>query len=146
MRSTRLPGKVLLPIAGKPLLRRLYDRIRLCRRVEDVVVATSESPDDQVIEDSCRSWGVTVHRGPEQDVLKRLLGAGQAQQLTALVRVTADNPLTDPEGIDELIRLFQESNPSLVHSNHRMGYPQGTGAELIDMSALDISDREAVSA
>lgn len=145
MGSTRLPGKVLLAIAGKPLLNRLCNRIGLCRRVDWLGVAASDCPVDQVIDDNCVAWGVGIYRGPEEDVLKRLWGAGQAHGLTALVRVTADNPLTDPEGIDELIRLFQESKPSLVHSNHRMGYPYGTGAELVSMSALEIIDREAAS-
>src|SRR5271169_3512596 len=145
MGSSRLPGKVLIPIRGKPLLRRLCNRIGICRRIDCVVVATTDCAADQVIEDNCVAWGVPIFRGSEQDVLKRLLRAGQAYGLTALVRVTADNPLTDPEGIDELIQLLQESKPGLVHSNHRMGYPYGTGAEVISMSAMEIIDREAAS-
>ena len=145
MGSSRLPGKALRPIQGKPLLHRLYDRVKLSQRANTVLVATSDMPADQEIEDACHSWDIPVFRGPEQDLTTRLLGAGRTHKLTALVRVTGDNPLTDPEGIDELIRIFWQSRPSLVHNCHRLGYPYGTGAELIDMSVLEHYDRELVS-
>jgi len=145
MGSSRLPGKALSPIEGKPLLRRLCDRVVLSRRANTLVVATSDQPADQLIEDACRSWGIPVFRGPEQDLTMRLLGAAQAYGLTVLVRVTGDNPLTDPEGIDELISAFWDHKPDLAHNSHRNGYPYGTGAELVRVSVLERCDRELTS-
>lgn len=148
MRSTRLPGKALMEIAGKPLLQRLCQRMKLCRRADDLVVATSERRDDDRIADACLSWGVPVVRGPEQDVTTRFLKAARSCELTAVVRVTADNPLTDPQGIDDLISAYLQSKSrgedqaSLVHNAHRRGYPYGTGAEMAAYSVLDECDRE----
>ena len=136
MGSSRLPGKALLPIEGKPLLRRLCDRVALSQRADALVVATSDQPADQAIEDACRSWGLPIFRGPEVDLVTRLLGAARAHNLTALVRVTGDNPLADPDGIDELISAYLESGADLVHNKHRGGYPYGTGAEVIATDAL----------
>src|SRR6476660_5444669 len=96
--SGRLPGKALADVAGKPLLRRLYDRMRTCRRADEVVVATSDRPADDVIARACADWAAPVHRGPEQDLTTRLLGAARSIDVSAIVRVTGDNPLTDPGG------------------------------------------------
>lgn len=134
--STRLPGKALLPIDGKPLLQRLCDRVRDIPQAQLLLVATSDQPADEVIAQACHGWGVPVVRGPETDLVARLLGACQSYDLTALVRVTGDNPLTDPDGIAELISCYLNSGADLVHNKHRRGYPYGTGAEVIAASAL----------
>jgi spore coat polysaccharide biosynthesis protein SpsF len=144
MSSGRLPGKALADVAGKPLLRRLYDRMRTCRQADAVVVATSERTNDDVIVDACANWGAPVHRGPEADVTTRVLGAARAHGLTAVVRVTGDNPLTDPAGIDELIEIFRRSDVAIVHNGHRLGYPYGTGAEVMSFAAIEACDRELV--
>ncbi|MHB8754666.1 MAG: cytidylyltransferase domain-containing protein [Candidatus Acidiferrales bacterium] len=146
--STRLPRKALVEISGKPLLQRLCERMQLCRNADDLIVATSNEPQDQAIEDACRSWGIAVCRGPEADLTTRLLDVAKARSLDALVRVTGDNPLTDPEGIDEMIRAFQGSfqgDVAIIHNAHRKGYPYGTGAEIATRSLLEICDRELVS-
>src|SRR5262245_14314319 len=141
--SNRLPRKVLRPVFGKPLLQRLCDRIGLSRETGVVVVATSDRPTDDAIARACDDWGVPVFRGPEDDVLARMTGAARAFGLTALVRVTADHPLTAPDGIDEVVRAFARSGAQYVHNCHRGGYPYGTGAEMISAAALESCDREA---
>ena len=142
LNSGRLPNKALLPIEGKALLHRLCDRVGRSRQAEALVVATSDQPWDQPIEDTCHSCGISVFRGPEQDLTSRLLGASHEHSLTAIVRVTGDNPLTDPQGIDELISAFRREGADYVHNAHRFGYPYGTGAELVRVSALKICDRK----
>jgi len=141
MGSARLPGKALIPINGKPLLRRLSDRLRAVRRVSSIVVATSDQPADQQIEDACRSWGVPVMRGPETDVLTRFLQVADAWHFDNIVRVTGDNPLTDPEGIDELVGTLEEGDSDIVHNAYRGGYPYGTGAELFRVRVLRDCDQ-----
>src|SRR2546429_6612970 len=103
LNSSRLPRKALHPIRGKSLLYRLCDRMTQSREAQTLLVATSDQPQDKEIQDACRARGIPVFRGSERDLTSRLLGAAQAHNLTAFVRVTGDNPLTDPEGIDELI-------------------------------------------
>lgn len=147
MGSTRLPGKALVPICGKPLLQRLCNRMALCRRAREVIVATSGQSQDDVIEECCVLWGVKVFRGPERDLTARLLGAADAFGLSEFVRVTGDNPLTDPEGLDALITELMEQQrgngirPVLVHNMHRDGHPYGAGAEAASRSVLEYCDR-----
>lgn len=134
--SSRLPGKVLLALEGKPLLRRLCDRVSLSRRIEGLIIATSENASDDPIEQACLSWGVAVFRGAEVDLVVRMLAAAELHGFTAFVRVTADNPLTDYAGIDELIEAYLQTKAEVVHNKHRRGYPYGTGAEVISTGAL----------
>ena len=147
MGSMRLPGKALVPICGKPLLQRLCNRMALCRRAQEAIVATSDEPQDDIIEECCVQWGVKVFRGPERDLTARLLGAAAAFGLSEFVRVTADNPLTDPEGVDDLITELMKqqrgnsNRPVLVHNMHRNGHPYGTGAEAASRSVLEYCDR-----
>ena len=146
MGSTRLPGKVLHPIAGEPLLSRLCKRLRGCRTVATVIVATSSLPQDEVVVQACRGWGGLVFRGAETDVVSRFLGAAQQYKLDTVVRVTADNPLTDPQGIDALVEAYRASGAPLVHNSHRRGYPYGTGAELVSVAALEACDKRSLKA
>lgn len=146
MGSRRLPGKALADIAGKPLLLRLCNRMTRCRLAAEVIVATSDQREDDAIADACVEWGFPVFRGPAKDLTTRLLGAVKTNQLCAFVRVTADNPLTDPDGIDELIETFltmrrtRENSFAIVHNMHKRGYPHGTGAECISRSLLEFCD------
>ncbi|MGH9865667.1 MAG: cytidylyltransferase domain-containing protein [Candidatus Acidiferrales bacterium] len=145
--SSRLPRKALIEVSGKPLLQRLCDRMRLCRHADDLVVATSNQLQDQAIEEACGAWGVHVCRGPEKDLTSRLLGVARTRGWSSLVRVTGDNPLTDPNGIDEMIDAFRESGAAtaIVHNAHRKGYPYGTGAEIASRTLLETCDRELES-
>lgn len=148
MGSRRLPGKALVEVEGKPLLRRLCDRMQLCRMADALIVATSANREDDAIAEAGASWGVAVFRGPAQDLTTRLLGAIEAYGFDVLVRVTGDNPLTDPGGVDDLVQKFfeteeaQENRPMMVHNMHRGGYPYGMGAEVANRSLLELCDRE----
>ena len=145
--SSRLPRKALIDVEGKPLLQHLCERMRLCRRADDFIVATSDQQQDEEIEDACRAWKVPVWRGPEKDLTSRLLGVARTHDIDAMVRVTGDNPLTDPEGIDEMICAFRENRgeATIAHNVHRNGYPYGTGAEIASRALLEICDRELES-
>ena len=119
----------------------------LCRCAHEVIVATSDQPQDDVIEECCAQWGVKVFRGPERDLTARLLGAADAFRLSEFVRVTADNPLTDPDGVDSLIAELMEqqrgngARPALVHNMHRRGHPYGAGAEAASRAVLEYCNR-----
>jgi spore coat polysaccharide biosynthesis protein SpsF len=103
MGSSRLPGKVLMPIAGKPLLWHLIYRLRQCRTVDSVAVATSNESADDAIQQFCADHGVTCVRGPLQNVLERYRLAALATGAKTLLRVTGDSPLIDPGLIDYLV-------------------------------------------
>jgi spore coat polysaccharide biosynthesis protein SpsF len=145
MGSTRLPGKVLRAIAGEALLSRLCARLEGCSSVNSMIVATSTASHDQPLADACRDRGVAVFRGAEEDVLSRFVAVAREYELNTLVRVTGDNPLTDPHGIDALVEAYQATAVHLVHNAHRGGYPYGTGAELISVAALVACERRPLT-
>src|SRR6188508_2758933 len=95
--STRLPGKVLLDLAGEPMLARVVNRVRRAKRVNEVVIATTTEPRDDALESLCadRKWACS--RGSENDVLDRYFQAAKAHQAEVVVRITSDCPLIDPE-------------------------------------------------
>jgi len=105
MASSRCPGKALAPLAGRPLLEVLLDRMRGVRGVDEVVLATSVNPENDVLVDVARRGGVEVFRGDEDDVLRRHVECARALGADHLVRVTGDNPLTDVETAEALVAL-----------------------------------------
>jgi spore coat polysaccharide biosynthesis protein SpsF (cytidylyltransferase family) len=137
--STRLPGKVLVDVAGVPLLERLYRRLSTCPRVDLVAVATTA--DSAPVIEFCKRLGIPWVLGPEEDLLTRYLRAAGHFRLARIVRVTADNPLTDPIGIDDLLATQAATGAVFVHNKHGTGYPYGTGAEVFRYEALLRCDR-----
>jgi spore coat polysaccharide biosynthesis protein SpsF len=109
MGSSRLPGKVLLDIAGKPMIQHVIERTRRAQTLTAVVVATSLEPADDPIAEFCASQAVPCTRGSLQDVLDRYYQAAKTRQAEVVVRITADCPMIDPELIDETVRLVTES-------------------------------------
>jgi len=136
MSSYRLPRKVALDIHGKCLLERVIGQARRARTVNQVVVATSSSPDDEIVERICRRLGVDCYRGSLSDVRSRFVTVGREREAAIIVRVTADNPLTEPTFIDALVRALQE-NPSLAYAMMaKERVPDGSQAEAFRLQAL----------
>src|SRR5690349_11592022 len=104
MAATRLPGKVMLPLAGAPTLQRLVERLRRSRLVGEVVVATTIVAPDRAIVDLCGRIGCRVHRGPVEDIALRLLEAAHGADV--IVQITGDCPLIDPAHVDRTIELL----------------------------------------
>src|SRR5436309_12574495 len=101
--STRLPGKVMMKIGGRPLLMYLVERISRARTLDAIIVATTTNPRDNVIIEECERRGIPNFRGSETDVLSRYVSAARACKADIIVRVTADNPFTDPDSIDRVV-------------------------------------------
>lgn len=106
MGSTRLPGKVLRPVAGKPLLWHVLYRLTRCRTLDWIVVATSDNPRDDAIEAFCRNEKIDVVRGPEDNVLERFRLAAEQTEADVIVRVSADAPFIDPQFVDHLVKTL----------------------------------------
>ena len=154
MGSRRLPGKVLRPMAGAPMLTHLIERARRSTRLADLAVATSDSAQDDPIEALCRRTGTRVHRGSETDVLARTVGAAEAMGGDIVVRLTGDNPLVDGILIDDLLDAFLPRVPPLVYAQtvDGSGFPLGLCVEAVTLWALhtamtsdDPPDREHVT-
>ncbi len=114
MGSRRLPGKVLKPIAGKPLLWHIVHRLKACHLVEEIAVATSVNAADEAIVEWCNANGVTVVRGPEDDVLARYANAAEKLDADIIVRVSSDAPFIDAGFVDHLIATLIEQDGDYV--------------------------------
>lgn len=138
MGSSRLPGKVMMEVAGKPMLGHLLDRLAHCRRLDGVVVATSTRPENQAIADYCRRRGTPCFRGDEDDVLGRMLGAVNMVGATVGVEVFGDSPLVDPALIDGMICQFLETGGAwdFIGNDLKTTYPPGQEVEVFSVSAL----------
>ncbi|HVW73749.1 MAG TPA: NTP transferase domain-containing protein [Rhizomicrobium sp.] len=114
MSSSRLPGKVLVPIAGKPLLWHLVHRLRKCSEVDSIVIATSTDSRDDALEDFCRGMNVRCIRGGLSNVLSRYRLAAEVTGAQILLRITGDSPLIDPEFVDYLVAGLRQANADFV--------------------------------
>ena len=138
MSSSRLPGKVLLPLAGAPMILRQIERVRRARRIDALVVATSVDASDDPLAQVLADAGVAVHRGPLDDVLARFVGALDASgPADHVVRLTADCPLADPDVIDAVVEAVTAAGADYGSSTppHRT-YPKGLDAEAMTAAAL----------
>lgn len=145
MGSTRLPGKVLMDLAGRTMLERVVDRVRRADSLDAVVVATTDSPGDDAIAELCaaRSW--PCFRGSEADVLDRYYQAAVEAQAAIVVRVTADCPLVDPAVIDDVVeRLVRDPDVDYAaNSLEPRSYPRGLDVEAVRFETLETAWREA---
>ena len=107
MGASRLPGKPLKKVLGRPLLSYLLERLKRCNQANRLVVATTEKKQDDPIAKLAKKEGVDCVRGSEEDVLSRYLLAARSFDADLIVRITADNPLMDPELIDRMLEEFK---------------------------------------
>lgn len=143
MGSTRLPGKVLADIGGRPMLDRVIVRARRARLIDRVAVATSDAVGDDPIAAFCAAAAVDCVRGSAEDVLDRYHAAARQFDADIVVRVTADCPLLDPAVVDTVIERFLGGDYDYVSNAIEPTYPDGLDTEVFRRSALDRAWREA---
>lgn len=167
--ASRLPGKVLMDIGGEPMLVRVVERTKRAEMLHKVVVATSQDPADDQIQDLCKERGYPYYRGSLHDVLDRYYQAAKRNSADVVIRITADCPIIDPILIDQTVAAFYakgsslitESDPSIVQSVDneaspaydfaanrlpppwRRTFPIGLDIEVCTFSALERAWREA---
>ncbi|MEI7814196.1 MAG: glycosyltransferase family protein [Coriobacteriia bacterium] len=134
--STRLPGKVLLPVLGRPMLALQIDRILRAETLDKVVVATSTDSGDDAIETLCAAAGVDCYRGSLDDVLGRLYGAAERYGAGHVVRVTGDCPLSDPRVIDAVVALHLKGGYEYTSNVAPPTFPDGLDVEVVRMEVL----------
>ena len=143
MTSSRLPGKVLAPIAGEPMLERVVRRTLRARAVDAVVIATTTEPIDDAIVDVCRDRGRSIFRGSRDDVLDRYHGAAAAYHADVVVRITSDCPLVDPEIVDRTIQEFTSASADYASTGLPPApFPCGLDVEVIARAALERAWKE----
>src|SRR4051812_31540419 len=116
MTSTRLPGKVLRPLLGKPMIQQMIERIKRARTLDQIIVATTERSTDDPLVSLAHLLGVSVFRGSEEDVLGRVLGAAEKYEIDWIVEIPGDCPLVDPGLIDKMVGDFQAGGVDFVRN------------------------------
>lgn len=151
--SSRLPGKTLLEICGKPTLEHIIERLKRSNYIDEIVVATTVNPDCQPIEDLTKKLGVGCFRGSEEDVLERVLKAAKLYKADIIVELTGDETLIDPKIVDETIECYLNNNFDYVSNERNRRYPRGLDTKVFATSVLeevsrltnDAADHEHVS-
>ena len=141
--SSRLPGKVLKPILGEPMLSRHIERLRRARRIDRLVVATSEEASDNPLADLCRRLGVDCFRGSLHDVLDRFYRAAAPYRPEHLLRLTGDCPLADPDVIDATVDFHLAGDYDYSTNALQPTFPDGLDVEVFRFSCLADAWREA---
>jgi spore coat polysaccharide biosynthesis protein SpsF len=136
MSSSRLPGKVMRPLDGRPMLGAMIERLAQARTVSTIVVATSDVPDDDAIADFCTRTRTACFRGPLGDVAARLADAAQNAAAAAFVRLSGDSPFMDPGLVDAVVDLFERSEVDLATNVQARTFPKGQSVEVIRLDAL----------
>ena len=142
MGSSRLPGKAMLDLAGAPMLQRMVGRVRHAALVEDIVVATTTDPADDILEDLCRTIGCSCFRGAKDDVLDRVLKAAEKTHASEVVHLTGDCPYIDPVLIDQTILFFRRNALDYAGNNLNGTFPIGLDVRMFSLAVLrDVAAR-----
>lgn len=153
MGSSRLPGKVMLELDGMPSIVHTIRRVSKANTVDDVVLATTDSQDDDVLEEVARREGISCFRGSENDVLKRVCEAHRSMETDVIVEITGDCPMIDPRVIDLGVTEFLSTDYDVVSNTWVEGYPQGIDIQVywerllndVEKNIFDPQVREHVS-
>ena len=140
MTSTRLPGKVLKPILGRPALELLIERLQHVSLINEIVVATTTNKTDDPIINVCNNLNITCFRGSEEDVLKRVLDAAKSVSADLIVEITGDCPLLDPYTVEKCIKIFLEGDHDYVSNTIERSYPDGLDVQVFPVSVLEEVD------
>lgn len=135
--SSRLPGKVLIDIEGQPMLLRQLKRLKHGLRVPKLLVATSNDPSDDLVEQLCEKNGFECCRGSLNDVMERFIHCARKNHIDFIIRVGGDDPLIDWECCNALMELHMQHSYDFMYASNREGWPYGCAAEMISRKALE---------
>jgi len=153
MGSSRLPGKVMKKIVGKPMLELLIERVQRAKLIHNIIVATTINPKDDPIVELAERLGVKSFRGDEEDVLDRVLKAAKFYGTDIIVELTGDCPLIDPITVDKVIQEYLDGDYDYVSNTLKKTFPRGLDTKVFSTAVLeevsrltnDPVDREHVS-
>lgn len=141
--STRFPNKVFVDINKKPLIWHIVNRLKYTEYIDDIIVATTVKPEDDIIEEWCVSETVKCFRGSENDVLNRYYCAAIKYPSDVIVRVTADDPFKEPKVIDEAVRKLICEKYDFVTNNFPPSFPEGLDCEAFMFSVLEDMEKNS---
>jgi spore coat polysaccharide biosynthesis protein SpsF len=138
MDSTRLPGKVMLPLLEKPVIYRIFERLKFSRKLDEICISTSIDSSDDIIANYAKENGIKCFRGSDKNLVDRHLSAAKFFNADVIVRITSDCPVIDPTIVDELLEIYNK-NPSVDFlSNTKVRtYPVGLDVEVMPKKTLE---------
>ncbi len=136
MTSTRLPGKVLLPVNGKPMLYYLVERLRRVKSIQEIVLATTVNETDDTLVEFAKTMNISFYRGSEDDVLERVIGAGESADADIIVEITGDCPIIDPLIVEQAIQIFLHNDADYVSNAIVRSYPDGMDTQVFRLETL----------
>lgn len=153
MTSTRLPGKVLLPVMGHPMLHYLVRRLQAVPSINEIILAVTVNSTDEPLMKFARGESLQVFRGSEDDVMGRVIGAAESAGADVIVEITGDCPVIDPDLVEQTIRLFMRNKAAYAANSFISSYPDGMDTQVFGLETLQRSaamtndplDREHVS-
>ena len=138
MGSSRFPGKMMADIAGKPTLDRVIQRLKQSKTLDGIVLATTSSDEDDVLEILAAQLEVPCYRGgSEEDVLERVVDAQKYMNSDVVVEICGDCPLLDPDILDQAVEIYKSNDVDLVSTSVVQSYPQGTEVQVFARSSLE---------
>jgi spore coat polysaccharide biosynthesis protein SpsF len=143
MGSTRLPGKVLMYIAGQPMLRHVIERLKHAKLIDTIVIATSANAEDKPVVELANKIKTKSYAGSPNDVLDRYYQAATLYKADVVVRITADCPLIDPQVVDKVVKHYREGKFDYVSNVVKPTYPDGLDTEVFSYRALAKAWQEA---
>jgi glutamate-1-semialdehyde 2,1-aminomutase len=143
MGSTRFPNKVMHPICGVPMIELLLHRLSQAKRVDEIILATSEDPRNSALIAHVKQLGYPVYQGSEDDVLERYYQAAKAYQPDCVVRITGDCPLIDPEIVDAIVSLFESQSIDYLSNTSPPTFPDGLDTEVFTFKSLQKARKHA---
>ncbi len=141
--STRFPNKVFADLSGKPMIWHIVNRLRYCKKVGTIVLATTKNTADEKLEIWGRDNNLIVYRGSENDVLDRYFNAALISKAEIILRITADDPFRDPAVIDKVISLLLTNKLDFAYNNYPPTFPEGLDVEVFTFDALEKAQNES---
>ena len=136
MSSSRLPGKMLMKIGKKSVIQHLVDRLRMCNKVDDIIIATTSNPKDDILVNWAKEYNVKYYRGSEDDVLQRVIDANESINSDIIVEITGDCPFTDPEIVDLAVETYKVNDCDYLTNCEIFSAPPGLYVQVFSLNSL----------
>jgi spore coat polysaccharide biosynthesis protein SpsF len=136
MTSSRLPGKVLMPADGVPMLKHLVTRLKAVESIQTIMLATSINKTDDPLVEFAKKENINYYRGSEDDVMLRVIEAAESVNADIVVEITGDCPIIDPQIVEQTIRMFKAHNADYVSNAHIRSYPDGMDTQVFRLEIL----------
>jgi len=136
MTSSRLPGKVMMPVLGKPMLYYLVERLKSVQSIDEIVLATTLNKTDDKLIEFAISENISYFRGSEDDVMLRVVEAADSVGADIVVEITGDCPIIDPQIVEQTILMYMANNVDYVSNGHIRSYPDGMDTQVFALNIL----------